>query len=156
MPSGLISGPLAHSRGSVLDAPGRGHALTDVVEGFDDIRDAVRDVARMSHKLDVFMQQHQEEIRSMQDFSRQILSEMKTLVEHIVGERTATVVLRALSHEEARQEILDLFRSSEGPLFYSDIAERLQMDLEQVLKVTTELETEGLIGEIGNHGQERS
>ena len=92
----------------------------------------------------------------MQDFSRQILSEMKTLVEHIVGERTATVVLRALSHEEARQEILDLFRSSEGPLFYSDIAERLQMDLEQVLKVTTELETEGLIGEIGNHGQERS
>ena len=39
----------------------------------------------MSHKLDVFMQQHQEEIRSMQDFSRQILSEMKTLVEHIVG-----------------------------------------------------------------------
>ena len=110
----------------------------------------------MSHKLDVFMQQHQEEIRSMQDFSRQILSEMKTLVEHIVGERTATVVLRALSHEEARQEILDLFRSSEGPLFYSDIAERLQMDLEQVLKVTTELETEGLIGEIGNHGQERS
>ena len=85
MPSGLISGPLAHSRGSVLDAPGRGHALTDVVEGFDDIRDAVRDVARMSHKLDVFMQQHQEEIRSMQDFSRQILSEMKTLVEHIVG-----------------------------------------------------------------------
>ena len=65
-------------------------------------------------------------------------------------------MLRALSHEEARQEILDLFRSSEGPLFYSDIAERLQMDLEQVLKVTTELETEGLIGEIGNHGQERS
>ena len=42
-------------------------------------------------------------------------------------------MLRALSHEEARQEILDLFRSSEGPLFYSDIAEPLQMDLEQVL-----------------------
>ena len=82
------------------------------------------------------------------------MSEMKTVAGHIVGERTTTVVLRALSHDEARKEMLDLYRSIEGPLFYSDIAERLQMDLEQVLKVATELEEEGLIGEIGNHGQE--
>ena len=90
----------------------KGHALTDVVEGFDDIRDAVRGVAEMSRKLDTFMQQHRDEIQSMQKFSRVILSEMKTLVEHIVGERTTTVILRALSHDEARQEVLDLFRSS--------------------------------------------
>ena len=77
------------------------------------------------------------------------MSEMKTLAGHIVGERTTTVVLRALAHDEARQEMLDLFRSSDGPLFYSDIAERLQMDLEQVLKVATELEQEGLIGDAG-------
>ena len=133
----------------------KGHALTDVVEGFNDLRDAVRGVAEMSQKLDTFMQQHRDEIRSMQQFNRAIMSEMKTLVEHIVDERTTTVVLRALSHDEARREMLDLFRSSDGPLFYSDIAERLQMDLEQVLKVATELEQEGLIGEIGNHGQEK-
>ena len=74
---------------------------------------------------------------------------MKTLVEHIVGERTSTVVLRTLTHDEAKDEILNLFRSATAPLFYSDIAEQLGIDLEQVLEITNELEREGLIGELG-------
>jgi dCTP deaminase len=128
----------------------KGHALTDVVKGFDDIRDAVLGVAEMSKKLDIFMQQHRDEIRAYQDFNQRMMAEMKKLVEHVVSDRVSTVVLRALPREEAKQEILNLFRSATGPLFYSDIAERLQMDLEQVLDVTTELEREGLIGEQGN------
>ena len=98
------------------------------------------------------MDQHRQEIRALQKFNQEFMSELKALVQHIVGERATSVVIRALSHEEARQEVLDLYRSSEDPLYYSDIAERLQMDLEQVLTVTTELEQEGLIGEVGDHG----
>jgi deoxycytidine triphosphate deaminase len=141
----------------------KGHALTDVVRGFEDIRDAVHGVAQMSQKLDTFMQQHLDEIRSSQRFTQALMSEnqalfveMKKLVQHIVGERISTVVPRALSPEEAKREILDLFRSTRGPLFYSDIAERLQIDLEQVLEITNELEREGLIGELGNHGPAKS
>jgi dCTP deaminase len=130
----------------------KGHALTDVVKGFDDIRDAVRGVAEMSHRLDTFMKQHSDEIRHSQQFNQALLTEMKKLVEHIVGERTSTVILRSLSRDQAKQEIVDLFRSTTGPLFYSDIAERLQMDLEQVLEITHELEREGVIGELGSHG----
>jgi dCTP deaminase len=131
----------------------KGHALTDVVKGFDDIRDAVLSVAEMSKKLDTFMQQHRDEIRAYQQFNQGIMAEMKKLVEHVVSDRVSTVVLRALPREEAKREVLDLFRSASGPLFYSDIAERLQMDLEQVLDITNELEREGLIGELGSpHG----
>lgn len=128
----------------------KGHALTDVVKGFDDIRDAVLGVAEMSKKLDTFMNQHREEIRAYQQFNQAIMAEMKKLVEHVVNDRVGTVVLRALPREEAKREVLDLFQSTTGPLFYSDIAERLQMDLEQVLDITNELEREGLIGELGN------
>lgn len=134
----------------------KGHALTDVVKGFDDIRDAVRGVADMSQKLETFMQQHREEIRSSQRFNQALLAEMKKLVEHIVGEHAGTVVLRALSREQAREEILNLFRSTAGPLFYSDIAQRLGLDLEQVLEITNELEREGIIGELGDHGSTKS
>jgi len=133
----------------------KGHALTDVVKGFEDIRDAVRGVAEMSQKIDAFMHQHRQEIQSLQQFNKAMMAEMRKLVEHIVGEKTTTVVLRPLSRDQAREEILDLFRSSTEPLFYSDIAERLQLDLEQVLDVTTELEREGLIGETKSHGSER-
>ena len=130
----------------------QGHSLTDVVHGFNEIRHAVQGIAEMSGKLDTFMDQHRQEIRALQKFNQEFMSELKALVQHIVGERATSVVIRALSHEEARQEVLDLYRSSEDPLYYSDIAERLQMDLEQVLTVTTELEQEGLIGEVGDHG----
>ena len=81
-----------------------------------------------------------------------LVTEIKKLVEHMVGQqRVSTVVLRSLSRDQAKQEILDLFKSTTGPLFYSDIAERLQMDLEQVLEITNELEREGVIGEPGSH-----
>ncbi len=155
--SGEYQGRKAFSAGDLEAVIGfKGHALTDVVKGFDDIREAVRGVAEMSQKLDTFMQQHRDEIRSMQKFNRAMITEMKTLVEHIVGERTTTVSLRVLSDDQAREEMLDLYRSAEGPVFYSDVAERLQMGLEQVLKIATALEQEGLIGEIENDGQEKS
>ncbi len=130
----------------------QGHALTDVVRGFNDLRDAIQSVAEMAQKLDTFMEQHREEIRALQEFNQRVMSELKELVQQIVGEKSTSIVIRALSHDEARQEVLDLYRSSEDPLFYSDVAERLQMDLEQVLTVTAELEQEGLIGEVGKNG----
>jgi hypothetical protein len=128
----------------------KGHALSDVVKGFDDIRDAVRGVAELSDKLTSFVKQHSDEIRASQQFTQRILAEMKMLVEHIVGERNNTVILRTLSKEEARAEILSLFKSMTGPLFYSDIAQQLGLDLEQVLEITNELEREGIIGELSN------
>ena len=130
----------------------QGNSLTDVVHGFNDIRNAVQGIAEMSKKLDTFMDQHRQEIRALQEFNQEVMSELRILVQHVVGEKPTSVVIRALSNEEARQEVLDLYRSSDSSLYYSDIAERLQMDLEQVLKVTTELEEEGLIGEVGDHG----
>ena len=94
----------------------KGHALSDVVKGFDDIRDAVRGVAELSEKLTAFAKQHSDEIRMSQQFTQRILSEMKKLVGHIVGERTSTVVLRTLSKDEAKKEILELFQSAKEPL----------------------------------------
>jgi len=128
----------------------QGHALTDVVKGFDDLRDAVNSVSQMSSKLDTFMRQHQAEVQSMQKFISNMMAEMKHLVGHIVGEREETVILRALTPEEARNEILQLFATSTEPLFYSDIAEKLRMDLEQVLEITTQMEKEGLISGMGH------
>jgi hypothetical protein len=50
----------------------RGHTLTDVVKGFDDIRDAVKVVAEMSQTIDSFMVQHRQEMQSMQGNKRLI------------------------------------------------------------------------------------
>lgn len=59
------------------------------------------------------------------------------------------IVLRTISREGAKQEILDLFQQSK-PLFYSDIAETLRLDLEMVVEICEELIAEGQIVEHGN------
>lgn len=51
------------------------------------------------------------------------------------------IVLRTITKEQAKQEILELFRSA-GTLFYSDIAERLRIDLPLVVELCQELEQE--------------
>ncbi|MDE0236015.1 MAG: hypothetical protein OXN95_02180 [bacterium] len=52
--------------------------------------------------------------------------------------------LREITKEEARDEIIDLFATGEV-LYYSDIAERLRLELEMVVDICQRLIDEGLI-----------
>ncbi len=54
------------------------------------------------------------------------------------------IELRTISRKEAKQEILNLFQSGET-LYYSDLAERLRIDLPLVVEICQELEKEGEI-----------
>jgi dCTP deaminase len=137
----------------------KGHGLGDAVAGFNEIRQSIGKVAALSDKFGTFLSDYEKQNRELSKFNQSLLkdnqallAEMKKLVDHIVGERANTVVLRTLSREDAREEILNLFKSTTGPLYYSDIAQRLGIDLEQVLEITSELEREGIIGELGTHG----
>jgi Mn-dependent DtxR family transcriptional regulator len=55
------------------------------------------------------------------------------------------IALRSITREQARQEILELFQSGET-LFFSDIAERLRIDLPLLIEICQELCEEGEIG----------
>jgi Mn-dependent DtxR family transcriptional regulator len=54
------------------------------------------------------------------------------------------IALRNITREQARQEILKLFQSGET-LFFSDIAERLRIDLPLLVEICQELYEEGEI-----------
>ena len=56
------------------------------------------------------------------------------------------IVLRTISKEEARAEILQLFQSGDV-IDYGDIAEKLRIDLRTVVEICNDLEREGVIGE---------
>src|SRR5208282_731933 len=141
--------PTAQELEAVLGYKGRG--LSDVVQGFSDLREAVESVANLSKKFDKFLGDYAEQNRESSEFNRALLREMRNLVEHILGERVQTVVLRSVPRDQAKKEILDLYRQSKTPLFYSDVAERLSLDLETVLELCTELENEGEIGVLNQH-----
>ena len=71
------------------------------------------------------------------------LEEEVEVLKTAVG-REEVVVLRTLSREEARQEIVEMFQSGET-LFYSDVARRLRLDLALVVELCNELEGEEAI-----------
>jgi DNA-binding MarR family transcriptional regulator len=54
------------------------------------------------------------------------------------------IVLRSITRDQAKQEILELFQSGET-LFFSDIAKRLNIDLPLVVEICQELREEGEI-----------
>lgn len=67
-----------------------------------------------------------------------------------------TVVLRLMTQKEARAEILSVFQSGRT-LYYSDIVQELGIDIDQVVEVCEELESEGRIETIGHtEGARRS
>lgn len=124
----------------------KGHGLSQVVEGFEEVREAIEKVAMLSEKFDSFLGSYEKQNRELAEFNKALLTEMKKLVEHIAGERPRTVILRAIPRERAKEEILRLFKGSKRTLFYSDVAEELNLDLELVVELCNELERENHIG----------
>ena len=59
--------------------------------------------------------------------------------------REKVIMLREITREEAKQEIRQLF-SSGRTLYYSDIVKELGIDLETVVNICNELESEREIG----------
>ncbi len=84
------------------------------------------------------------------------LTEQVNRLENIIGEiskrmepmQTSSedvMVLRSITRDEAKKEILDLLDKSDK-LYYYDIAEALRLDLEEVVQIMSELESDGFVG----------
>ena len=129
----------------------KGHGLSEVVQGFKEMREAFGKVATLSEKFDSFLESYREQNRELSEFNRALLTEMKKLAEFIVAEQPRTVILRAIPRKQAREEILRLFRKSKKTLFYSDVSEQLNLDLELVVELCSELERKGQIGVLTSH-----
>lgn len=134
----------------------KGHGLSQIVEGFSEIHDAVGKVGDLSQKFDAFLESYDKQNKELAEFNRALLIEMKKLVEHIANERPRTVLLRAIPKKQAKDEIVRLFKESKRTLFYSDVAEQLNLDLELVVELCNELEKQGTIGVLGFHEAKRS
>jgi len=74
-----------------------------------------------------------------------IINKMGEGIETVQVGSEDVIVLRSLTREEAKKEILDLLDKSDK-LYYYDIAEALRLDLEQIVELVSELESEGLVG----------
>lgn len=73
----------------------------------------------------------------------ELKNKLDQLIKSLLTEKT--VILREISREEAKQEIKELFTSTDKVLYYSDIAERLNLELRIVVDICRELIKEGEI-----------
>jgi hypothetical protein len=76
------------------------------------------------------------------------LGEIKDLLKGHLGCVVAGRPQRELSDDDAKAEVLALFgRADEGPLYYDEIADTLDLPLRQVVDICNSLEAGGVIGE---------
>jgi len=128
------------------------HGLGDVVKGFDAIHDKLEAISSLGAKFDSFLKSYENQNRDLVASNKALVAEMKKLVDYMVGEHSKTLVLRTVTKDQAKQEILALFKKKKKqPLFYSDIAETLKLDLELVVELCHELERLGQIGVLPSH-----
>ncbi len=120
--------------------------LAQVHKGFIELSQNIKTVASLGEKFDKFIELHGKQMAEIMNHNTKLVNEIKKLVEHITSYQTeSTVVLRSLDRDQARKEIEGLFKKGET-LYYSDVAERLGLDLEVVVDICSELEDKGIIG----------
>lgn len=90
-----------------------------------------------------------DEIRFMEERIMQRLDLLEQrIIEHDRDDASSeeVILLRSISREQAKEEIMGLLDKSDK-LYYSDIAEKLKLDLKEVVEIIEELEAEGEVGE---------
>lgn len=122
-------------------------SLGKIHKEFGEMAENLRTVAGFTRKFDEFLASYKLERENLLRTNTSLIGEIRKLVRFIVedGARGQTITLRDISRKQARKEILDLFKSGET-LYYSDIAERLRLDLKMVVDICNELEKQGQIG----------
>lgn len=80
--------------------------------------------------------------QTIDELKRQLTDLNERLLESATEEKV--IVLREITKEEAREEIRNLFKRGKV-LYYSEIAERLRLDLELVVEICNELMEKGEI-----------
>ncbi len=73
----------------------------------------------------------------------ELQKKVNKLMENLPTQKT--IILREIDKTQAKQEIKKLFTATDEPLYYSDIAEELKLDLEMVVEICEELIKEGEI-----------
>ena len=84
-----------------------------------------------------------EEVAELRGRVEFLESQFARIPENILYE---VIEIRDIGKEEARAEIIKLFDKTEEPLYYSDIMEKLGIELEMVVEICQELIDEGVIG----------
>ncbi len=83
----------------------------------------------------------QRENNYLQQQVEELQKKVSKLMESLPTQKT--IILREINKAQAKQEIKKLFASTDEPLYYSDIAEELELDLEMVVEICQELIKEG-------------
>lgn len=131
----------------MLDEPAEDDLFGDTTIGMESRRQYKVEIP--AQILNYLGQIIREEVRSMEE---RIMQRIELLEQRIIKSKESdanseeVILLRSLSREQAKEEIMELLDKSDK-LYYSDIAEALRLDLEQVVEIVKELEAEGKVGE---------
>lgn len=115
-----------------------GLSLAQMQAQFTELSQHVRQWAEFAPRIDEFLTRLDKQTRAIEKLAQRLSNGHQEPLKE--GPRET----RSLSDEQATKEILVLFRENKR-LYYSDIAEKLNLDFGTVIRICDELERRGLI-----------
>ena len=101
-----------------------------------------RNVTTIAEHQSVVIQHLLKEVADLQD---RVMVLEAGFFDLAAGKLPEIIELREVSKEQAKAEIIELFEQTDGPWYYSDIEDRLRIDVELVMEICHELREEGVI-----------
>jgi dCTP deaminase len=120
--------------------------LSQIQSQFTELRDHVKKWSDLAVRFDEFLTEMRLEREAMGRHSTAIESLAKSLAKQAQDDVGDDVEPREITHEQAMQEILQIFQARrKKDIYYSDLMEELQLDLATVVKACEELQQKGKI-----------
>jgi hypothetical protein len=134
----------------VLDSLVRleGLTLSQMQAQFTELAQHIREWSAFAARVDDFLAAMRAQSQVFETGMKAQARAIDDLTRQLTGQETkesAAIEARTVTDEEAIREILDLFKQRRQHLYYSDISEALNLDIDTVLRATEELQRRGLI-----------
>lgn|GEM_PF-710348 len=143
VPEKVYEGPYQHRQDispEILEDMVRleGLNLSQMQNQFGELSQHVRQWGGLATKFEDFMNEMRMQTQALSQLAQQIAESARP------ADKPITIEARQISLQQAMDEIVSLFRKH-GILYYSDIADTLQLDYSTVIRACEQLQKEGII-----------
>jgi len=127
--------------------------LAQLQSQFSELSTHVKEWSSLATRFDEFLKEMSQNTKAISSLTMQLGSIIKTLPKSVTPDKK--IMTRTISLADSLNEISKFFKDKKQ-LFYSDIAEELNLDYGLVVEACEQLEKEGFIEEVFHNEKKRS
>ena len=102
-------------------------------------------LSKIKHNIEKNTEDEHDKLKYAMELLKKEVNQLKGLVEeNLSGQDRKVVILSNITRDHAKEKILEVIRKQKG-ISYSEISEKIGLELKKTVEICSELESEGMI-----------